>query len=169
MTPEWGFGELFWPQVMRGLAMLLCIVPAVGMALNGVAAGRAALRLGPVQPDAQPGRRDRHRGGQHLAAATTRRIHVARLGEALGRTRPHAARRGGDWRRAHRARSRPTRHHAMLMAQGISWPGSSAAGPDHRLQRRVPPDGLDVPRRTGDGAAVPSPSAAATGGKGPCS
>jgi len=37
VTPDWGFGELFWPQVMRGLAMLLCIVPAVGMALNGVA------------------------------------------------------------------------------------------------------------------------------------
>ncbi|MGA0604760.1 DHA2 family efflux MFS transporter permease subunit [Phenylobacterium sp. VNQ135] len=37
VTPNWGFGELFWPQVMRGLAMLLCIVPAVGMALNGVA------------------------------------------------------------------------------------------------------------------------------------
>ncbi len=36
VTPDWGFGELFWPQVMRGLAMLLCIVPAVGMALNGV-------------------------------------------------------------------------------------------------------------------------------------
>jgi MFS transporter, DHA2 family, multidrug resistance protein len=36
VTPEWGFWELFWPQVIRGLAMLLCIVPAVGMALNGV-------------------------------------------------------------------------------------------------------------------------------------
>ena len=36
VTPDWGFGELFAPQVMRGLAMLLCIVPAVGMALNGV-------------------------------------------------------------------------------------------------------------------------------------
>ncbi len=36
VTPDWGFGELFVPQVMRGLAMLLCIVPAVGMALNGV-------------------------------------------------------------------------------------------------------------------------------------
>ncbi|HEY0651355.1 DHA2 family efflux MFS transporter permease subunit [Phenylobacterium sp.] len=36
ITPEWGFWDLFWPQVMRGLAMLLCIVPAVGMALNGV-------------------------------------------------------------------------------------------------------------------------------------
>ena len=37
VTDNWGFAELFWPQVMRGLAMLLCIVPAVGMALNGVA------------------------------------------------------------------------------------------------------------------------------------
>jgi DHA2 family multidrug resistance protein len=36
VTSDWGFQELFWPQVMRGLAMLLCIVPAVGMALNGV-------------------------------------------------------------------------------------------------------------------------------------
>jgi DHA2 family multidrug resistance protein len=36
ITPEWGFWQLFWPQVIRGLAMLLCIVPAVGMALNGV-------------------------------------------------------------------------------------------------------------------------------------
>ncbi|MCR5879744.1 DHA2 family efflux MFS transporter permease subunit [Phenylobacterium sp. J367] len=37
ITAEWGFAELFWPQVIRGLAILLCIVPAVGMALNGVA------------------------------------------------------------------------------------------------------------------------------------
>jgi DHA2 family multidrug resistance protein len=29
VTDDWGFAELFWPQVMRGLAMLLCIVPAV--------------------------------------------------------------------------------------------------------------------------------------------
>ncbi|MEO8113845.1 MAG: DHA2 family efflux MFS transporter permease subunit, partial [Phenylobacterium sp.] len=36
VTAQWGFNELFWPQVVRGLAILLCIVPAVGMALNGV-------------------------------------------------------------------------------------------------------------------------------------
>ena len=36
VTPDWGFWELFWPQAMRGFAILLCIVPAVGMALNGV-------------------------------------------------------------------------------------------------------------------------------------
>jgi DHA2 family multidrug resistance protein len=36
VTPEWGFWELFWPQTIRGFAILLCIVPSVGMALNGV-------------------------------------------------------------------------------------------------------------------------------------
>src|SRR6185295_16968019 len=32
VTPEWGFGELVWPQAMPGLAMRLCLVPAVGIA-----------------------------------------------------------------------------------------------------------------------------------------
>ena len=36
ITPNWGFWELFVPQAMRGFAILLCIVPSVGMALNGV-------------------------------------------------------------------------------------------------------------------------------------
>ena len=35
ITPDWGFGQLLLPQVMRGLAISLCIVPTVGMALNG--------------------------------------------------------------------------------------------------------------------------------------
>ena len=33
-TAQWGFGELFWPQTVRGLAIMLCIVPSVGMALS---------------------------------------------------------------------------------------------------------------------------------------
>ena len=33
--PEWGFGALFIPQAVRGFAILLCIVPSVGLALNG--------------------------------------------------------------------------------------------------------------------------------------
>jgi DHA2 family multidrug resistance protein len=36
ITPEWGFWELFPAQAIRGFAILLCIVPSVGMALNGV-------------------------------------------------------------------------------------------------------------------------------------
>src|ERR1700759_4603012 len=34
--PEWGFWQLFLPQAIRGFAILLCIVPTVSMALNGV-------------------------------------------------------------------------------------------------------------------------------------
>jgi DHA2 family multidrug resistance protein len=34
-TSQWGFGELLWPQLVRGLAIMLCIVPSVGMALTG--------------------------------------------------------------------------------------------------------------------------------------
>ena len=37
VSSDWGFFELFVPQAVRGFAILLCIVPAVGMALNGVA------------------------------------------------------------------------------------------------------------------------------------
>ncbi len=36
VTPEWVFWEPFAPQAIRGFSILLCIVPAVGMALNGV-------------------------------------------------------------------------------------------------------------------------------------
>jgi DHA2 family multidrug resistance protein len=34
LTPQWGFWELLWPQLVRGFAVLLCIVPSVGMALG---------------------------------------------------------------------------------------------------------------------------------------
>jgi DHA2 family multidrug resistance protein len=35
MAAQWGFNELFAPQIVRGLAIMLCIVPSVGMALSG--------------------------------------------------------------------------------------------------------------------------------------
>ncbi|HZZ37451.1 MAG TPA: DHA2 family efflux MFS transporter permease subunit [Caulobacteraceae bacterium] len=34
ITPQWGFWQLFWTQGVRGAAVLFCIVPSVGMALN---------------------------------------------------------------------------------------------------------------------------------------
>jgi MFS transporter, DHA2 family, multidrug resistance protein len=34
LTAQWGFAELFWPQAVRGLAVMLCIVPSVGLALS---------------------------------------------------------------------------------------------------------------------------------------
>jgi DHA2 family multidrug resistance protein len=38
ITPEWGYAELFFPQAVRGLAILMCILPAIAMALEGVPA-----------------------------------------------------------------------------------------------------------------------------------
>jgi DHA2 family multidrug resistance protein len=36
MGPDWGFWQLFWPQAVRGAAILLCMVPAVGLALRDI-------------------------------------------------------------------------------------------------------------------------------------
>lgn len=35
VTSQWGFAELFAPQAIRGIAILLCIMPAISMALFG--------------------------------------------------------------------------------------------------------------------------------------
>ena len=83
VTPEWGFGELFWPQVMRGLAMLLCIVPAVGMALNGVAPSELRYASGLFNLMRNLG------GAIGIAVVNTwlidfTRDHAARLSSALG-------------------------------------------------------------------------------------
>src|SRR5215469_14799895 len=34
LSPDWGFQELFWPQAVRGVAILFSMVPVVGMALK---------------------------------------------------------------------------------------------------------------------------------------
>ena len=73
LGPEWGFAALLGPQLLRGFAVLLCIVPSVGHGAERFRDDRASLRLGPVQSDAQPRRGDGHRGGQYLAAG--RRAH----------------------------------------------------------------------------------------------
>ncbi len=36
VTSQWAGGEFFWPQIIRGLALLLCIVPATTMALGAL-------------------------------------------------------------------------------------------------------------------------------------
>jgi DHA2 family multidrug resistance protein len=41
-TPRDGFGELFWPQVVRGAAVMLCLLPPTRLALGHLPAGRVA-------------------------------------------------------------------------------------------------------------------------------
>ncbi|MEI9851894.1 MAG: DHA2 family efflux MFS transporter permease subunit [Sphingomonas sp.] len=89
MTPEWGFAALFWPQVVRSFAIMLCIVPSVGMALNGFAGPELRYASGLFNLM-------RNLGGAIGIALTTTwlqdmsRLHLLRLSEALG-TSGHAA------------------------------------------------------------------------------
>jgi len=83
ITPQWGFEAFLLPQALRGFAVMLCIVPSVGMALNGFDATelRYASSLFNLM---------RNLGGAvGIAIANTwlqdqARIHLARLGETLG-------------------------------------------------------------------------------------
>jgi MFS transporter, DHA2 family, multidrug resistance protein len=82
ITPEWGFWELLWPQALRGFSILLCIVPSVGMALNGVPPQELRYASGLFNLMRNLG------GAIGIAAATTRiqddvRLYAERFGEAL--------------------------------------------------------------------------------------
>ena len=82
ITPDWGFWQLFAPQAVRGFAMLLCIVPAVGMALNGAAPSELRYASGLFNLMRNLG------GAIGIAVVTTwlgdfGRWHAARIGEAL--------------------------------------------------------------------------------------
>jgi DHA2 family multidrug resistance protein len=116
MTPEWGFGALLLPQALRGLAIMLCIVPSVTLALGGFAGAelRAASGLFNLM---------RNLGGAiGIAVVNTwlqdeARIHVARFGESLG----EAARSAPDTVAALAGRFAAVTSdaaHAMLLAQG---------------------------------------------------
>ncbi|WP_226017256.1 DHA2 family efflux MFS transporter permease subunit [Novosphingobium sp. FKTRR1] len=91
ITSQWGFYELLMPQLVRGFALMLCIVPAVNMALSGVA---------PQDLGAASGLFNlmRNLGGAIGIAVVNSwlmddtRIAAARLSEALG----HSGRAAGD-------------------------------------------------------------------------
>jgi MFS transporter, DHA2 family, multidrug resistance protein len=83
IDPEWGFDAFLVPQALRGFAVMLCIVPSVGMALSGFDA--TELRYASALFNLM-----RNLGGAvGIAIANTwlldqSRIHLARLGESLG-------------------------------------------------------------------------------------
>jgi DHA2 family multidrug resistance protein len=83
ITPDWGFAAFFFPQALRGFAIMLCIVPSVTLALTGF--GSTELRYASGLFNLM-----RNLGGAiGIAVVTTwlgdfTRINVARLGEALG-------------------------------------------------------------------------------------
>jgi len=117
LTAQWGFAELFWPQVIRGLSVMLCIVPSVGMALS-VFQGpelRAASGLFNLM---------RNLGGAiGIAVVNTwlldnARIEAARIGESLGHSAHAATAAVADL--AHRlAATTPDPAQALLLARGL--------------------------------------------------
>ena len=83
ITPQWGFVQWLAPQMLRGFAVMLCIVPSVGMALGGFA--MTELRYASALFNLM-----RNLGGAiGIAVVNTwltdnTRIQVARMGETLG-------------------------------------------------------------------------------------
>jgi DHA2 family multidrug resistance protein len=82
ITPQWGFGQLFVPQVMRGFAVLFCMIPATALALDGVAPSELHYASGLFNLVRTLG------GAVGIAAVTTwlsdlGRLHVLRLSEGL--------------------------------------------------------------------------------------
>ena len=117
VTPQWGFAALLWPQALRGFAIMLCIVPSVGMALNGF--GMAELRYASGLFNLM-----RNLGGAVGIAvvntwlADTTRIQAARMGETLG----EGARKGTDFLAGMATRlagATPDPAHALAQARGL--------------------------------------------------
>jgi DHA2 family multidrug resistance protein len=117
LTTQWGFAELFWPQATRGLAVMLCIVPSVGMALSMFQGPelRAASGLFNLM---------RNLGGAiGIAVVSTwlqdnTRIETAQLGDSLG----HHARFASDTVTAltqRLAAATPDPAQALLIAQKL--------------------------------------------------
>ena len=117
MTPEWGFGQLLVPQLMRGLSVMLCIVPTVGMALSAFQGQELRYASGLFNLMRNLG------GAIGIAVVNTwlqdnARIEAARIGEALG----HSARVATDTVAdlAHQlAAVTPDPAHALLLARGL--------------------------------------------------
>jgi MFS transporter, DHA2 family, multidrug resistance protein len=89
MTPDWGFSALFWPQVVRSFAIMLCIVPSVGLALGSFEGAELRYASGLFNLMRNMG------GAIGIAVVNTwlqdmTRLHALRLSEALG-TSPDAA------------------------------------------------------------------------------
>jgi len=116
LTPEWGFAALLLPQMLRGFAIMLCIVPSVGLALNGFGATEVRYASGLFNLMRNLG------GAVGIATVNTwlqdnSRIEAARMGEALG----EAGRRAPDVVAAlaeRIGRTVPDAAQAALLAQG---------------------------------------------------
>ncbi len=117
MTSAWGFWELFLPQAVRGLAIMLCIVPSVTMALAGFQPAELKFASGLFNLMRNLG------GAIGIAVVNTllqdhARIAALHLGEALGR-RPAAATDAISDLAARMGAIAPDPRQALEMARGV--------------------------------------------------
>ncbi|MGH8080247.1 MAG: DHA2 family efflux MFS transporter permease subunit [Lysobacter sp.] len=115
LTAEWGFAAFLGPQLLRGFAVMMCIVPSVNMALGGFAMTELRYASGLFNLMRNLG------GAVGIAVVNTwlgdnARIHAAHFGESLGESGRQAggfvaqlAARVGEYT--------PDPAQAMLMAQ----------------------------------------------------
>ena len=90
VTSQWGFWQLFWPQVVRAWAVLLCMVSVVGMALNEAPPEELQDASGLTNLMRNLG------GAVGIALVNTGlidffRLHLERLSEGLGHSSPDGA------------------------------------------------------------------------------
>ena len=115
MTFETDFWGLFWQQLVRGGAMMLCLLPSTALALSGFDPVRCPECERLVQPDAQSRRGDRLGADRHRARTAharpyrvDRRASAGRrsVGGPPGRPADRAFHRRAD-RRGRRSDARP--------------------------------------------------------------
>ncbi len=117
ISDDWGFRELLAPQVLRGLAISLCIVPTVGMALNGWAPAELRYASGLFNLMRNLG------GAVGIAVVTTwlgdfGREHAASLSAAMGES-PQGAREAMAGLAQLAAAWTPDPERAVAMARGV--------------------------------------------------
>src|SRR5271167_4290092 len=117
LTTQWGFAELFWPQIVRGLAVMLCIVPSVGMALSSFQGAELRYASGLFNLMRNLG------GAIGIAVVSTwlqdgARTQAARFGESLGAHAQQAGATVSDLARR-LAEITPDPAQAQLLAQKI--------------------------------------------------
>ncbi len=115
ITPEWGYWQLFTPQILRGFGVLLCIIPAVAMALSGVPQQQLHSASGLFNLMRNLG------GAIGIAVCNTllidfTRLHNARLSEGLGAA-PAKAQAMLEGLSALAGRITPDPAHALALAQ----------------------------------------------------
>jgi DHA2 family multidrug resistance protein len=136
-TPQTDFAEMVWPQILRGGAIMFCLLPPAAdpPGPGPVAARGGARRQRPVQPDAEPRRSDRPHPDRHRHLRT----------RAAPRRRDHRAAAGG------RRRDRRGRGHSPRAFQGARR-GSPRPGHGRRPGAYDPATGPGSGHQRGLGA-----------------